>query len=196
MANPNFKIVLDVLSNLSVDKSQIGSFSQDLTAMIKKINPSVKIDTSKVAGQVTEIISNFDKLEQSVKDLDKAASDIDIDIQTDKVNEAKTQLQTLVNNTQIDGSEFISFSDSDVKAFANELGKSFSSQKGTLQNFANDVDKPKAEAEEFLKANKKIRDDLKSSGKEGTAEYDKVAKAIDDAEKELKELSKATATVG
>ena len=196
MANPNFKIVLDVLSNLSVDKSQIGSFSQDLTTMIKKINPSVKIDTSKVAGQVTEIISNFDKLEQSVKDLDKAASDIDIDIQTDKVNEAIKQLQTLLNNTQIDGSEFISFSDSDVKAFANELGKSFSSQKGTLQNFANDVDKAKAEAEEFLKSNKKIRDDLKASGKEGTAEYAKVAKAIDNAEKELKELSKATATVG
>src|SRR5574344_268964 len=105
MANPNFKIVLDVLSNLSIDKSQIGSFSQDLTAMIKKINPSVKIDTSKVAGQVTDIIGNFKNLEKSVKDLDKAAGDIDI--QTDKVNEAIKKLQTLLNNTRIDGSEFI-----------------------------------------------------------------------------------------
>ena len=196
MANPNFKIVLDVLSNLSIDKSQIGSFSQDLTTMIKKINPSVKIDTSKVAGQVTEIISNFDKLEQSVKDLDKAASDIDIDIQTDKVNEAIKQLQTLLNNTQIDGSEFISFSDSDVKAFANELGKSFSSQKGTLDGFSKDVDGAKVKVFEFLKSQRQVRDDLKASGKEGTAEYAKVAKAIDNAEKELKELSKATTTVG
>ena len=79
----NFQVVLDFLVHLKSDKSQIEKLADEMSSILSKAQPDIKINKEELVSQI-ELLANFlDELSQSGADVNEVLSNLNVAINDD-----------------------------------------------------------------------------------------------------------------
>ena len=91
----NFQVVLDFLVNLKSDKSQFEKLAEEMSSILSKAQPEIKINKEELVSQI-ELLANFlDELSQSGADVNEVLSNLNVAINDDS---ALQELENLVSS--------------------------------------------------------------------------------------------------
>ncbi|HOV92255.1 MAG TPA: hypothetical protein PLC04_04145 [Candidatus Kapabacteria bacterium] len=155
MASNNLQLVLDLLINLKSNKAQLDQFINNITLVIQKLNPEIKIDTNAVKSQLQGLFKEMDNMTAKGIEFKNALSGIDLNL---NANTANAELEQLLTSAV------------DLETVLNS-GVDVHSMVSAFQNASVELDKIIAEAEQAVNVQEKALTELAAAGNAGSAEY-------------------------
>lgn len=201
MATKEHEILLNLIASFKTEKGGINKFVSDIEKQMKTIQPEIDLNSDEFKKKAEKVISEFDKLKQSTKDIE----DIEIALNSD---EAQAELESLsealsdlIEETEkIDTSAIEdAFTNIDTKKLnelskaLDELNKDVDFDEATKQfaNLVNDFEQGTVETKKLLEAQKATLKELEKTGKVGTKGYDNLQAEIKETEGLLGEYEEA-----
>jgi hypothetical protein len=195
----NFQVVLDFLVNLKSDKSQVEKLADEMSSILSKAQPEIKINKEELVSQI-ELLANFlDELFQSGADVNEVLSNLSVAINDDS---ALQELENLVTSADdldsaLQGLNLDESSNSlNVDDF-NSIAESFSnidtdSLISAFQEAGKSLDDLMSKAEEAVIAQQSALSQMASEGKAGTEEYKLLEAELIKTEQLLQNLKNAS----
>jgi len=91
----NFQIVLDFLVSLKSDNSQIEKLADEMSSILSKIQPEVKINKEELISQIQTLSNFLDELSQSGSDVGEVLSNLNVAINDES---ALQEIENLVTS--------------------------------------------------------------------------------------------------
>ena len=76
----NFQIMLDFLVSLKSDKSQVEKLADEMSSILSKVQPEVKINKEELISQIQTLSNFLNELSRSGSDVDKILSNLNVAI--------------------------------------------------------------------------------------------------------------------
>ena len=91
----NFQIVLDFLVSLKSDKSQVEKLADEMSSILSKVQPEVKINKEELISQIQTLSNFLDELSQSGSDVGEVLSNLNVAINDES---ALQEIENLVSS--------------------------------------------------------------------------------------------------
>jgi hypothetical protein len=193
MANAkNFEMILDLMLNTKFDKSQVQKISSQIEKELSGISP--ELDVSQMEDELRDSLKAFEELVNITEDLEKTMSDIELNIDAAQAEKALQDLQGRLDVLQVFNEDDLDLDE--LEKVAKQLDEAFSSlntddAKNDIEALAQSYIKVREETEKQLATQKLALAEMKRTGKVGTKEFKDLENAINETEKEVKQLDTA-----
>ena len=197
----NFQVVLDFLVNLKSDKSQVEKLADEMSSILSKAQPEIKINKEELVSQI-ELLANFlDELSQSGADVNEVLSNLNVAINDDS---ALQELENLVSSADdldsaLQGLNLDELSNSINVDDFNAIAESFSNiDTDTLisafEEAGKSLDEIMVKAGEAVNAQQSALSQMASEGKASTEEYKLLEAELIKTEQLLQNLKNASSS--
>lgn len=201
MATKEHEILLNLVASLQTEKGGINKFVSNLEKQMKTIQPNIELNSDEFKKKAEKVISEFDKLKQSTKDVEDINIALNSDEAQSELNNLTDALSDLIEETEnIDTSAIEdAFSNIDTKKL-NELSQAledlnkdvdFDEASKQFANLVDDFEKGTEETKKLLEAQKATIKELEKTGKVGTQGYDNLQAEIKQTEELLGKYEEA-----
>ena len=168
----NFQIMLDFLVSLKSDKSQVEKLADEMSSILSKVQPEVKINKEELISQIQTLSNFLDELSQSGSDVGEVLSNLNVAINDESALQEIENLVTSADelDSALQGLNLNELSNSINPDDLNAISESFSQiDTDTLisafQEAGKSLDEIVIKAEEAVLAQQSALSQLASDGK-------------------------------